>query len=75
MVQGKKQGGKGAALFFAADRIASQESDNSRGLVVFMQNSDIVWNYPKRLIEFLEVCFARLLSACLRFFVAYRGPS
>ncbi len=30
------------------------ESDNARGLVVFMQNSDIIWNLPKRLVEFLD---------------------
>ncbi len=30
------------------------ESDNCKGLAVFMQNSDIIWNFPKRLVEFLD---------------------
>jgi|JI10StandDraft_1071094.scaffolds.fasta_scaffold725058_1 hypothetical protein len=30
------------------------ESPIAKGLVVFMQNSDIIWNLPKRLVEFLE---------------------
>jgi protein arginine N-methyltransferase 7 len=30
------------------------ESDNCKGLTVFMQNSDIIWNLPKRLVQFLD---------------------
>lgn len=30
------------------------ESENSKGLVLFMQNSELIWNFPKRLVEFLE---------------------
>lgn len=43
-----------------------KDSDNARGLAIFMQNSDVIWNFPKRLIDFLDdkVLVAAWAAAC-----------
>lgn len=47
-------------------------SENCRGIVAFLQNSDVIWNFPKRLVDFLDdkVCvFVRVLlraDGCVR---------